>query len=83
MSPRLVKYLYPDQITAFALNRLPVLYTTSPEGWMQQQQCAKEELAPPIAIALRQGLTAVPLKAGTLLPCCVSSQSFPITALLA
>lgn len=65
---KLVKYLDPNQVIAYALNRLPALYATSIEGWNWQQQRAKNQLAGQICLAVRQGLAAVqrdPLKQST------------------
>lgn len=68
LPPRLVKYINPAQVIAYALNRLPGLYATSAEGWHRQQQTAKEKLAHQIVMAVRQGLAAVqrdPLRVST------------------
>lgn len=68
LPPKLVKYLNPAQVIAYALNRLPALYATSIEGWYRQEQRAKNELAHQIFLAVRQGLAAVqrdPLKVST------------------
>lgn len=65
MPPKLVKYINPAQVIAYALNRLPPLYATSFEGWQRQQKRATEELGDRITAAVRQGLAAVqrdPLK---------------------
>lgn len=68
LPPKLVKYLNPAQVIAYALNRLPALYATSIEGWYQQEKRAKDEFAEQISRAVRQGLAAVqrdPLKVTT------------------
>jgi len=68
LSPKLVKYINPEQVIAYALNRLPPLYATSIEGWTRQQQLAKTKLEKQIFLAVRQGLAAVqrdPLKVST------------------
>lgn len=68
LSPHLVKYINPEQVIAYALNRLPSLYATSEEGWRRQQLKAKTELKNQIVMAVRQGLAAVqkdPLKVTT------------------
>ncbi len=68
LSPKLVKYINPEQVIAYALNRLPPLYATSIEGWTRQQQFAKNNLEKQIFLAVRQGFAAVqqdPLKVGT------------------
>jgi hypothetical protein len=65
---RLVQYLNPAQVIAYALNRLPPMYATSLEGWHRQQQRAKEKMDHQIFMAVRQGLAAVqrdPLKIST------------------
>ncbi|MCA1993633.1 MAG: late competence development ComFB family protein [Coleofasciculus sp. S288] len=41
---QLVKYLNPAEVTAYALNRLPVLYATSVEGRTRQQRRAKNQI---------------------------------------
>ncbi len=66
--PKLLKYINPVQVTAYALNRLPALYATSVEGWQRQQQRAIKELRSNISDAVRQGIAAVlrdPLKIAT------------------
>jgi Late competence development protein ComFB len=68
LSPKLVKYINPEQVIAYALNRLPPLYATSVEGWTRQQEIAKTKLEKQIFLAVRQGLAAVqrdPLKVST------------------
>lgn len=68
LSPKLVKYINPEQVIAYALNRLPPLYATSVEGWTRQQEIAKSKLEKQIFLAVRQGLAAVqrdPLKVTT------------------
>lgn len=68
LSPKLVKYINPEQVIAYALNRLPPLYATSVEGWTKQQEIAKTKLEKQIFLAVRQGLAAVqrdPLKITT------------------
>ncbi|MFE1746158.1 late competence development ComFB family protein [Coleofasciculus sp. H7-2] len=59
LPPKLVKYINPAQAIAYALNRLPALYATSPRGWYLQQQRAKAKLAPQIVVAVGQALAAV------------------------
>lgn len=68
LPPKLIPYLNPAQVTAYALNRLPALYATSIDGWHRQQQLAKTKLAKQIFLSARQGLAAVqrdPLKVST------------------
>ena len=68
LSPKLVKYINPEQVIAYALNRLPSLYATSVEGWTRQQEIAKTKLEKQIFLAVRQGLAAIqrdPLKVTT------------------
>lgn len=68
LPPKMVAYINPVEIAAYALNRLPALYATSEEGWQRQQQKAREELASKILMAVRWGLNAVlqdPLKNST------------------
>lgn len=68
LPPKLVKYLNPVQVIAYALNRLPALYATSERGWHLQQQRAAEQFGHQIVTAVRQGLAAVqrdPLRVAT------------------
>ena len=68
LPPKLLKYINPVLVTAYALNRLPALYATSVEGWQRQQQRAIKELQSKITSSVRQGLAAVqrdPLKVAT------------------
>jgi hypothetical protein len=68
LSPKMLKYVDPAQVIAYALNRLPALYATSEEGWHWQQVRAKTKLKQQITIAVRQALIAVqsdPLKVST------------------
>ncbi len=59
LPPKLVNYINPAHAIAYALNRLPALYATSPRGWYLQQQRAKAKLAPQIIVAVGQALAAV------------------------
>jgi hypothetical protein len=59
LPPRLIEYIHPDQIVAYALNRLPSLYATSEQGWHQQWKRGKQELQPQITTIVRQGFAAV------------------------
>jgi hypothetical protein len=59
LPPKLVNYVNPAQAIAYALNRLPALYATSPRGWYLQQQRAKAKLSPQIVVAVGQALAAV------------------------
>lgn len=68
LPPKMLKYIDPIQVVAYALNRLPALYATSEEGWHWQQERAKTKLKEQITTAVRQGLVAVqadPLKVST------------------
>lgn len=68
LPPKLVEYINPAQVIAYALNRLPALYATSEQGWHRQQQRAKEQFGEQLIVAVRQGLAAVqrdPLRAAT------------------
>lgn len=70
LPPRLIKYINPTQVLAYALNQLPPLYATSEKGWHLQQQKAKDKLSHQIVIAVRRGIAAVqrdPLKPATLI----------------
>lgn len=68
LSPKMLKYIDPVQVIAYALNRLPALYATSEEGWNWQQARAKSKMKEQITTAVRQALVAVqrdPLKVST------------------
>jgi len=68
LAPKMLKYVDPVQVVAYALNRLPALYATSEEGWHWQQVRAKTKLKEQITTAVRQALVAVqtdPLKVST------------------
>ncbi|MFB2935949.1 late competence development ComFB family protein [Aerosakkonemataceae cyanobacterium BLCC-F154] len=68
LPPKILKYIDPIQVIAYALNRLPALYATSEEGWHWQQVRAKTKLKGQITTAVRQALIAVqtdPLKVST------------------
>ncbi|MFB2839785.1 late competence development ComFB family protein [Floridanema evergladense] len=68
LPPKILKYIDPVQVVAYALNRLPALYATSEEGWHWQQVRAKTKLKEQITTAVRQALVAVqrdPLKVFT------------------
>ncbi|MBE9226394.1 late competence development ComFB family protein [Phormidium sp. LEGE 05292] len=68
LPPKMLKYIDPIQVVAYALNRLPALYATSEEGWHWQQLRAKTKLKEQITTAVRQALVAVqsdPLKVST------------------
>lgn len=68
LSPKMLKYIDPVQVIAYALNRLPALYATSEEGWNWQQARAKSKMKEQITTAVRQALVAVqrdPLKIST------------------
>ena len=70
LSPHLLKYIHPEQVVAYALNRLPAMYATCEDGWHRQQQKAKS-LRKEIYTVVRQGLVAVqqdPLRTVTPLP---------------
>lgn len=70
LPPHLLKYIHPEQIVAYSLNRLPAMYATCEEGWHRQQQRAKS-LRNEIYTVVRQGLAAVqqdPLRMVTPLP---------------
>lgn len=59
LSPRLIEYIHPDQVVAYALNRLPALYATSEQGWHQQWQRGKTEMQSQITTVVRQGFAAI------------------------
>ncbi|MDX2097185.1 MAG: late competence development ComFB family protein [Leptolyngbyaceae cyanobacterium bins.59] len=69
--PRLARYLSKEEVTAFALNRLPALYATSEKGWRQQVIRGRRDCGTQIATAVRQALVAVqrdPLRMESPLP---------------
>lgn len=57
--PRLARYLNKEEVTAFALNRLPAMYATSEKGWRQQVIRGRRDCGTQIATAVRQALAAV------------------------
>jgi Late competence development protein ComFB len=57
--PLLVKYLNKQEVSAFALNRLPSLYATSEKGWRQQVIRGRRDYKIQVTDAVRQGLVAV------------------------
>lgn len=59
IQPRLARYLSKEEVTAFALNRLPALYATSEKGWRQQCIRGRRDCGTQIATAVRQALVAV------------------------
>jgi hypothetical protein len=68
LSPRLLAYIQPAEVIAYALNRLPPLYATSIEGRERQRYHAETELLEQIVVAVRQGIAAVqrdPIKTST------------------
>ncbi|WP_155968890.1 late competence development ComFB family protein [Kamptonema formosum] len=68
LPPRLVSYINPVQVIAYALNRLPPLYATSEKGWELQQQRIHTELEAEIVMEVRRGIAAVerdPFRAAT------------------
>ena len=70
LPPHLLKYIHPEQVVAYALNRLPAMYATCEDGWHRQQQKAKS-LRKEIYTVVRQGMAAVqqdPLRTVTALP---------------
>jgi Late competence development protein ComFB len=62
LSPELVQSINLAEAVAYALNRLPPLYSTTEEGWEWQQQRAKETFADLITKAAGWGLAAVQRK---------------------
>ncbi|MBW4493004.1 MAG: late competence development ComFB family protein [Oscillatoria princeps RMCB-10] len=68
LPPRLVSYINPAQVIAYALNRLPPLYATSEKGWELQEQRIHTELQAEIVMEVRRGIAAVerdPFRAAT------------------
>ncbi len=56
---KIAKYIKPIEITAYALNRLPVLYATSQRGWQRQLNRGRTDFSAQITIAVRQAVIAV------------------------
>lgn len=57
-----------SEVTAFALNRLPVLYASTSRGWLQQRKRAHNEFRDQIVNAVKQALLGVkrdPLRKST------------------
>ncbi|MBD1893652.1 late competence development ComFB family protein [Coleofasciculus sp. FACHB-129] len=83
LPPKLVNYINPAHAIAYALNRLPALYATSPRGWYLQQQRAKAKLAPQIIVAVGQALAAVQqdsLNVVNSLPCAENAENLEESA---
>ena len=59
LSPRLSQYIKRVEVETYALNRLPPLYASSKEGWIQQLKRGREEFYAPIKTAVRQAIAAV------------------------
>jgi hypothetical protein len=59
LSPRLCQYIKRVEVETYALNRLPPLYASCQEGWMQQLKRGKAEFHAPIKTAVRQAIAAV------------------------
>ncbi|VXD23266.1 late competence development ComFB family protein [Planktothrix paucivesiculata] len=59
LSPRLCQYIKRVEVETYALNRLPPLYASCQEGWMQQLKRGREEFHAPIKTAVRQAIAAV------------------------
>jgi Late competence development protein ComFB len=59
LSPKLSQYIKRVEVETYALNRLPPLYASSKEGWIQQLKRGREEFYTPIKTAVRQAIAAV------------------------
>lgn len=59
LAPRLCQYIKRFEVETYALNRLPPLYASSKEGWMQQLKRGRDEFYTPIKTAVRQAIAAV------------------------
>ncbi|OLP17790.1 hypothetical protein BST81_12015 [Leptolyngbya sp. 'hensonii'] len=59
LQPKLARYLSKEEVTAFALNRLPALYATSEKGWRQQSIRGRRDCGTQIANVVRQAIVAV------------------------
>ncbi len=51
--------IQPNEVAAFALNRLPTLYATSRDGWYQQHLRGEKELKTSIVTQVRRAIVAV------------------------
>ena len=56
LAPRLCQYIKRVEVETYALNRLPPLYASSKEGWMQQLKRGRDEFYAPIKTAVRQAI---------------------------
>jgi len=68
LSPTAQQSINLSEVTAFALNRLPVLYASTSRGWLQQRKRAHNELQNQIVNAVQQALLGVkrdPLRQST------------------
>jgi len=59
LAPRLCQYIKRVEVETYALNRLPPLYASCREGWMQQLKRGREEFHAPVKTAVRQAIAAV------------------------
>lgn len=68
LSPNVQQTINLSEVSAFALNRLPVLYASTSRGWLQQRKRAHNELHSQIVHAVQQALLGVkrdPLRRST------------------
>jgi hypothetical protein len=59
LSPKLSQYIKRVEVETYALNRLPPLYASCREGWMQQLKRGRAEFSAAIKTAVRQAIAAV------------------------
>jgi hypothetical protein len=59
LSPTAREAINLSEVTAFALNRLPVLYASTSRGWLQQRKRAHGELQHQIVSSVQQALLGV------------------------
>ncbi|OIP71930.1 MAG: hypothetical protein AUK48_11865 [Oscillatoriales cyanobacterium CG2_30_44_21] len=68
LSPTAQQAINLSEVTAFALNRLPVLYASTSRGWLQQRKRAHSEFQNQIVNAVKQALLGIkrdPLRQST------------------
>lgn len=56
---KLSQYIKRVEVETYALNRLPPLYASSKEGWMQQLKRGRAEFSASVKTAVRQAIAAV------------------------
>ncbi len=57
--PKIRRYLKPEEMVTYALNRLPTLYASSEQGWRHQRKLAKRDMNRKIQNTVHQAIMAV------------------------